>query len=166
LIPVVCAILLIGLVIVLLIYFTSRRRKPAAEKGSTQPVKVPPAVEPPHAAGDSATPETEAAQALAPAGDTEPTPLMLEAPLQPGDDIQQLLKDGIALVKSDQLNAGIPKLRQVVKAQPDNANAWLWLGWAAVQQKDFRTAESCFKRAQTLGHPKADQALKWMSRKK
>ena len=64
---------------------------------------------------------------------------MLEPPLLPGDDVQQLLKDGIALVKSEQYNAGVPKLRQVAKAQPDNANAWLWLGWAAVQQKDLPT---------------------------
>ena len=90
---------------------------------------------------------------------------MLEPPLQPGDDVQQLLKDGIALVKSEQYKAGVPKLRQVVKAQPDNANAWLWLGWAAVQQKDYRNAESCFKRAEALGHPKAKQGLEWMNRK-
>jgi hypothetical protein len=166
LIPVICAILLIGLVIALLIFFASRRRKPSAGKESTQPEKVPPEVVTEPAPAESVVAEPEAAQPPAAAGDTEPTPLMLEAPLQPGDDVQQLLKDGIALVKSDQLKTGIPKLRQVVKAQPDNANAWLWLGWAAVQQKDFRTAESCFKRAQTLGHPKADQALKWMSRKK
>ena len=91
---------------------------------------------------------------------------MLEPPLQPGDDVQQLLKDGIALVKSEQYKAGVPKLRQVVKAQPDNANAWLWLGWAAVQQKDYGNAESCFKRAEALGHPKAKQGLEWMNRKK
>jgi cytochrome c-type biogenesis protein CcmH/NrfG len=80
--------------------------------------------------------------------------------------MQQTLRDGIALVKSSQLIAGVSKLRQVVKAQPENAAAWLWLGWAAVQQQDFRTAESCFKRAEALGHPKAQQAIDWMNRKK
>jgi Flp pilus assembly protein TadD len=144
--------------------FASRRRKSPGEKEDTQPVKVSPASQP---APASAEGEIVDAQAIAlMEEDTEPVPLMLEAPLEPGVDVQQLLKDGIALVKSDQLKAGIPKLRQVVKAQPDNANAWLWLGWATVQQRDFRTAESCFKRAQALGHPKAEQALKWMSRKR
>jgi len=164
LIPVICGILLVGLVIVLLIFFASRRRKTAGKKEDTQPVKVTPAAQTTPDPAEREIVDAQAAELME--EDTEPIPLMLEAPVEPGVDIQQLLKDGIALVKSDQLKAGIPKLRQVVKAQPENANAWLWLGWAAVQQKDYRTAESCFKRAQTLGHPKAEQALKWMSRKK
>ena len=46
LIPLICAILLIGLLIVLLIVFASRRRKSGREKEATQPVKVPPAAAP------------------------------------------------------------------------------------------------------------------------
>lgn len=164
LIPVICGILLVGLVIALLIFFASRRRKTAGKKEDTQPVKVTPVAQPASEPAESEIVDAQAAELME--EDTEPFPLLLEAPVEPGVDIQQLLKDGIALVKSDQLKAGIPKLRQVVKAQPENANAWLWLGWAAVQQKDYRTAESCFKRAQTLGHPKAEQALMWMSRKR
>jgi len=91
-------------------------------------------------------------------------PAMLEPPVQPGDPVQALLREGIALVKGTEIEQGRQKLRQVVQLQPENANAWLWLGWAAAQQKDLRAAERCFRRAQSLGHPKAEQGLRWIGK--
>jgi hypothetical protein len=73
--------------------------------------------------------------------------------------VEQLLKQGIAQIQSGDLVAGRATLRHVVKQSPDNATAWLWMGWIAVGQRDQRIAEICFMQAQRLGHPKAAQIL-------
>jgi hypothetical protein len=74
--------------------------------------------------------------------------------------VEQLLKQGIDQIQSGDIVAGRATLRHVVKRSPDNATAWLWMGWIAVGQRDQRIAEICFLQAQRLGHPKADQVLK------
>jgi uncharacterized RDD family membrane protein YckC len=73
--------------------------------------------------------------------------------------VEQLLKQGIAQIQSGDIVAGRAALRHVVKQSPDNATAWLWMGWIAVGQRDQRIAEICFLQAQRLGHPKAAQIL-------
>lgn len=74
------------------------------------------------------------------------------------------LQEGAALVKGGDFEAGEVKLRQVIEYRPENATAWMWMGWSAAQQGDNRTAEQCFKRAKTLEHPKAEKALRWLDR--
>jgi hypothetical protein len=73
--------------------------------------------------------------------------------------VEQLLKRGIAQIQSGDIVAGRATLRHVVKQSPDNATAWLWMGWIAIGQRDRRIAEICFLQAQRLGHPKAAQIL-------
>lgn len=73
--------------------------------------------------------------------------------------VGQLLRQGIAQIQSGDLLAGRATLRHVVKQSPDNATAWLWMGWIAVGQRDQRIAEICFMQAQRLGHPEATQIL-------
>jgi Flp pilus assembly protein TadD len=74
------------------------------------------------------------------------------------------LQEGAALVKGGDFETGEVKLRQVIEYRPENATAWMWMGWSAAQQGDNRTAEQCFKRAKTLEHPKAEKALRWLDR--
>jgi WD40 repeat protein len=135
----------------------SRRAKPAPPALAPAPVGVKSAPAP---LSEPAVSDTQPVH-LKP---VSAAPGLLEPPLQPGDPVQALLRQGIALVKGTEIEQGRQKLRQVVQLQPENANAWLWLGWAAAQQKDLRAAERCFRRAQSLGHPKAEQGLRWIGK--
>jgi TolA-binding protein len=122
---------------------------PSPQPASTQPMPV---------EGQEETPPTQPVPA-------QPAELPSEV-VEPGEDVQGLLQQGISQVKGPEIVQGMEKLRRVVQLDPDNANAWLWLGWAAAQQKDLRAADSCFRRAQKLGHPKAEDGLKWLSKKR
>ena len=75
-----------------------------------------------------------------------------------------LLAQGIQQVKGGNIRQGYAILRKVLEQQPDNADAWLWLGWAAARQGDRATAQRCFLRAAKLGHTGAEQALAWLER--
>jgi len=75
----------------------------------------------------------------------------------------RLLREGVVLVKSGNNAAGLDMLQQVVQNVPDNAVAWLWSGMAATRLKKWDQAADCFRKAQKLGHPKANEALKWLS---
>ena len=81
----------------------------------------------------------------------------------PGSQAASLLKQGVDQVKAGQNEQGILTLRQVLQQDPGNALAWLWSGMAATKMKDWRAAERSFQQAKKLGHPKADQALKWLA---
>jgi squalene-hopene/tetraprenyl-beta-curcumene cyclase len=96
-----------------------------------------------------------AASPTPPSSPPEPT-------LKPQADVDARLKRGIAQVKAGETMTGYRVLLQVVKDAPDNAEAWLWVGWAAVKKGERRTAERCFLRAQRLGHPHAERALRWL----
>ncbi len=84
---------------------------------------------------------------------------------EPSDaEVMTWLQEGAALVKGSDFEAGEVKLRQVIEYRPENATAWMWMGWSAARQGDNRTAEQCFKRAKILEHPKAEKALRWLDR--
>ncbi len=68
----------------------------------------------------------------------------------------------ITLNRAGNYEEGYHIFRQVVQQQPDQASAWLWLGYLSSMQEDWRAAERCFYRAKKLDHPKADQALNWL----
>ena len=69
--------------------------------------------------------------------------------------MDQLLQEGVAQIKRGDIAAGQATLRRVVIHAPDNATAWLWMGWVAIGQRDQHIAEVCFTQAHRLGHPKA-----------
>jgi Flp pilus assembly protein TadD len=79
--------------------------------------------------------------------------------------VQELLQEGIAQVQAGNAPAGFALLRQVVDESPDDADAWLWLGWAAASQNQRDLAEKCFLRAQQLGAQQATQALEWLRKR-
>ena len=91
--------------------------------------------------------------------DPQPDPL-------PSQDVQELLREGIAAIRSQDVASGMDKLKGVIRIAPDNAEAWLWLGWAAFQDHQVRTAQRCFLQAKKLGHPQADKALQWLEAQK
>ena len=90
----------------------------------------------------------------------QPLPKSMTTPEQ----LDQLLKQGVAQVRAGKFAEGFSALQQVIKQSPQNAEAWLWLGYMAAMQKDRRTAERCFLRAQQAGHPKAQQALQALAK--
>ncbi len=183
-IPLLCGALLALLLIGAILLQAFRRRKPLPVSGVTQPERLPttgipgvpqlkqvllsntqPTRLPPEPSPGEihiTTPPTWAGQEI-------PSPKQAETqrvqPETADNRLNQLLRQGIAQVKAAQFGEGMRKLRRVVQTQPQNATAWLWLGWAAAKQGDRRTAENCFRRAQALGHPKADEGLRWIGRR-
>ncbi len=120
-----------------------------------QPQTVaPPAPEQVPEATPSATPKAEDRMAARP-------PQVVPRESVEGVDF---LAQGIQQVKSGNIRQGYAILRKVLELQPDNADAWLWLGWAAARQGDRATAQRCFLRAAKLGHAAAEQALAWLER--
>jgi TolB protein len=81
----------------------------------------------------------------------------------PDPEVLILLKQGVDQVKANQNAAGRETLKKVLTQAPDNAIAWLWSGMAATRMKDWHAAEHSFQQAKKLGHPKADDALKWLA---
>jgi cytochrome c-type biogenesis protein CcmH/NrfG len=63
-------------------------------------------------------------------------------------------------VQQGQLAEATSRLRQILHEDPQNAEAWFWLGAAAETQRQHRTAQRCYVRAKDLGHPRADLALR------
>ena len=85
-----------------------------------------------------------------------------EAPSQSTHQI----KHALSLAKSNQFQEAFDILREVVRAEPNNRSAWLYLGSVLVRMGDYENAEHCYMRAKKLGHPKADQALTWLNKKR
>ena len=78
------------------------------------------------------------------------------------ESLQALLAEGIQMVRQGELARGAETLQKVVEAEEKNATAWMWLGWAAAKSGDRPLAGRCFRQAQQLGHPRAEQALTWL----
>ena len=76
-----------------------------------------------------------------------------------GAELSDRLITGIQQVRQGQLDAGIQNLVPVVQEQPQEAEAWLWLGLAYIGKREWKAAERCLHLAEKLGHPQAAQAL-------
>jgi hypothetical protein len=108
--------------------------------------------------------EPEAPLQPAQVADSTPAEPTSKSVLQP--EMDALLRQGVAEVKAGDAAPGLEKLQQVTQAEPGSAVAWLWSGMAAAKLKDWAQAEACFTRARDLGHPKGDEALKWLQAQK
>ncbi len=99
-----------------------------------------------------------------PAVAAEPAPPPAEpAPPPTPAPVQQMLEQGIAMVKSGQYVEALATLRQMTYLDPENPEAWMWLGWAAAKQRDLALAEHSFLQAQKLGYAgQAEKALEWL----
>jgi hypothetical protein len=122
-----------------------------------------------------AWPKTEVrAGAAQPAPSTAPVPAVSPEPVSPPAEpaagptpapVQRLLEQGIAMVKAGKYADALATLRQMTYLDPENPEAWMWLGWAAAKQKDLAMAEHCFLQAQKLGYSQqAEQALAWLEK--
>jgi tetratricopeptide (TPR) repeat protein len=92
----------------------------------------------------------------------ESEPEVRALPMPADAQAEVWLREGVALAKQGKNKEALRTLRKVVRVTPDNPTAWLWLGLTAARSGDARSAERCFKRADRLGHPKAQQALEWL----
>jgi Tol biopolymer transport system component len=131
--------------------------KVSKSEGPTQPVRVAPIEDAPM-----------------PGAQTQPLEVRVKAdvpksevPVEPVAEEQILnwLIEGIEQIKGGGYKAGTEKLIKVLQEMPENASAWMWLGWAAGKQNDLRKAEGCFTEARRLGHPRAEEGLAWLKRK-
>jgi tetratricopeptide (TPR) repeat protein len=134
-----------GLVIILLLM---NRRKMAFSRAGTKPRRVP-------------------AKQTAPVGKSAivSAPLVSQPITAPAASIEQRVNTAIALSKAGKHQESFAMLKEVVKVDPNNAQAWLYLGVNLVNLKDFVNAERCIQRAKALGHPQADQARNWLAKK-
>ena len=157
----------------------ARLRPAPARSAPAEPERVerspePPVEAEPEAAVPAAEPEPEPPapepEVLPGEGHPAPAPHLRvrrytgSAPAQPQAAPQapspDLLRQGMELVRKGDYAGGEALLRQVIAQAPGNAEAWLWLGAARLNQGDARTAKGCFLQAKRLGHPQADAALK------
>ncbi len=76
------------------------------------------------------------------------------------------IKKAVGLARSKHYQEAFEILRQVVKSEPNNRTAWFNLGGVLINIGNYKDAEKCFSRAKQLGHPKADEALDWLSHKR
>jgi Tol biopolymer transport system component len=93
---------------------------------------------------------------------TEPAPATVPAVITE-EQIKEQMVLGTTLVRDGKYKAGYKVFRQVVQQKPDEAGAWLWLGYLAAREEDWRAAERCFRLAKNYNHPNADQALEWLA---
>jgi predicted Zn-dependent protease len=83
-------------------------------------------------------------------------------PAVPASDGQ--VKTAMEMTKAGKFQESFAILKEVVKAEPNNAQVWLFLGIDLGSLKDYVNAERCLQRAKALGNPKADQALEWLKK--
>lgn len=96
----------------------------------------------------------------------QPAPVPEPAPQPTPVDVDQAFQAGVALVRAGKAEQGMAELSKVIAVQPENEDAWFWLGVASARQSDLRAAERCFLQAKRHGHPEADKALDWLKKQK
>jgi len=161
-------IALILLVSGILVIRSYRRRSLAAEGKPSEPttpttIKIEPTPEQPSTPATVSTPAPSVGE---PKPETPP-----QAPVPPpvpamDDQIKIWLQEGTSQVRAGNYDEGYNILRKVVQEKPDEAGAWLWLGYLAARKEDWRSAERCFRIAKSYHHPKADKALHWLDEQK
>jgi tetratricopeptide (TPR) repeat protein len=73
------------------------------------------------------------------------------------------IKRAIELAKSKRHKEAFEILRGIVQSEPNNASAWFNLGGVLASMGNYKDSERCYSRAKRLGHPRADDALNWLS---
>jgi len=152
----------LALVILALSIVIFRRYRRGAIQGVTEPAS--PESPPPAAETDlplkTSTVEAADLRTEEPPGVEEPQGM--DAPSLSAEQIEQQMRHGMTLVRDGNYEEGHRTFRQIVQQNPDQAGAWLWLGYLAARKEDWRAAERCFRLAKKYHHPKADRALEWL----
>jgi len=164
--------LLIGLVLLVLIILGSyffiyrpyRRRAITAQAEPVEPLVTAPVI----ASDPSGETGAMQPQSATIQPDTEPEPQIAApapatVPVVISDEqIKEQMVLGASLVRDGNYDKGYQVFRQVVQNKPDEAGAWLWLGYLSARKGDWRAAERCFRLAKNYKHPNADRALDWL----
>jgi tetratricopeptide (TPR) repeat protein len=72
------------------------------------------------------------------------------------------IKKAIELSKSKQHKEAFEILRGIIQAEPNNMSAWFNLGGVLASMGNYKDAERCYSRAKELGHPRGEDALRWL----
>jgi tetratricopeptide (TPR) repeat protein len=75
------------------------------------------------------------------------------------------MKQALEFARAKQYEQAFDILKGIVQSEPQNMQAWFNLGITLGYMGKFKDAEICLTRAKQLGHPKADEALKWIGQK-
>lgn len=87
-------------------------------------------------------------------------PIVLNPKTKPNNSLK--LKSALELTRAGKHKESYAILRQVVELDPNNADAWLFLGFNLANLGDLVRAEKSLLRANKLGHPKSEDALAWL----
>ena len=84
-----------------------------------------------------------------------------ETPAAPAKSASEKQYDrAVKFIEQDKFKRAVPLLKKVVKAEPQNANAWNWLGFASRNMQDLETSEMAYARALEID-PKHKGALEY-----
>ncbi|MBV6395415.1 MAG: hypothetical protein HFACDABA_00991 [Anaerolineales bacterium] len=72
------------------------------------------------------------------------------------------IKRAIELSKAKRHQEAFEILRGIVQTEPNNMSAWFNLGGVLASMGNYKDAERCYLRAKQLGHPRGDDALRWL----
>lgn len=87
---------------------------------------------------------------------------MQQSPPRSASPVNENLQRAIRLSKEKQYAEAFDLLRKIIQAEPNNAQAWYYLGGVLANTSRFQEAKTCFAKAKQLGHPRADDALNWI----
>lgn len=79
--------------------------------------------------------------------------------------LDKMLRQGIELARAGDYTAAKQALVRLVKLDPQDPDAWIWLGWTAARLGERELAENCLNKARALGHPQAQQGLDWLKQR-
>lgn len=82
--------------------------------------------------------------------------------IKPASASLEQIKKAIDYAKENRHQEAFEILREVVKAEPNNMQAWFNLGGVLAGMGNYKDAERCYLRAKQLGHTRGDDALKWL----
>lgn len=88
----------------------------------------------------------------------------LTAQVGPPSPLAPQLQTAVRMAKEKQFKESFGILSELAKTESTNPDIWYYLGYNLVNMGDFTNAEICFLRAKKHGHPKAELALKWISK--
>ena len=136
----------IGLGLTLYFYSRTSKKKPLAKRNEPNTSPTPSLQQ---RSGSTLEPEPEISRS---------------SPVKP--NLSEELRKAQILSQSGRNTDAFSLLRQIVQAEPDNAQAWLFLGYTLANLKDMASAERCLLLAKKLNHPNADPALAWLRSKR
>lgn len=89
-------------------------------------------------------------------------PVGRQQPSKPAPGSAEQIKRAIELSKAKRYQEAFEILREIVQTEPNNMSAWFNLGGVLASMGNYKDAEYCYTRAKQLGHPRGEDALRWL----